>query len=201
MTVANARPDLLLLQPPLHLVQTDLGASQVSPNIGLAYIASYQRALGRKVAVIDAHALAWGLDRIVSEVRKLRPALVGISAMTYQILQSAAVAEALKREFPGMPVVLGGAHATSIPERTLEQFPTFDAVFAGEGEITIGQVLEDWYDGGARTRPGIYVAGGDASVSCQAPPDLPPLDQLPHPAFDLFPLHAYWPFYSRRWLM
>ncbi|MDP8225226.1 MAG: radical SAM protein [Candidatus Lernaella stagnicola] len=197
----NSRPDILLIQPPLHLVRTDLGASQVSPNIGLAYIAACQRQLGRRVMVIDAHALNWGLARIISEVRVLQPRLIGLSAMTYQILQAAAVAEALKREFPDVPVLLGGAHSTSVPERTLEEFPAFDAVLAGEGEITTGQVLEDSEAGRLRARPGVYVHGGDVTLSCQEAPPLPPLDELPHPAFDLFPLHAYWPFYSRRWIM
>lgn len=195
------RPDILLIQPPIHLLRTDLGASQVSPNMGLAYIAAYQRGWGRKVAVIDAHALRWDLPRIVAEVRRLRPRLVGLTAMTYQILQANAVAESLKENLPELPIVIGGAHATSVPERTLAEFPAFDALLAGEGEITIGQVLDDLTDGGPRARPGIHVRGGDIAVSARPGPELPPLDELPFPAFDLFPLHAYWPFYSRRWIM
>ncbi len=196
-----ARADLLLIQPPLHLRRTDLGASQVSPNMGLAYLASYQRRRGHRVAVIDAHALRWGLNEIIATARELRPALIGISAMTYQILQAAATAEALKRELPGVPIALGGAHATAVPRRTLDEFSAFDAVLAGEGEITIGQVLDDIRDGGVRVRPGIHVRDGGEDISARPAPRVEQLDDLPWPAFDLFPLHAYWPFYSRRWLM
>jgi len=195
------RVDLLLIQPPVHLRRTDLGASQVSPNIGLAYVAAYQRRRGRRVAVIDAHALRWGLMEIVAAAHALRPRLIGISAMTYQILPAVAVAQALKAEIPETPIVLGGAHATAVPRRTLDEFPAFDAVLAGEGEVSVGLALDDLDSGGLRARPGIHVRAGGEKVSAQASPRIEQLDDLPPPAFDLFPLHAYWPFYSRRWLM
>jgi radical SAM superfamily enzyme YgiQ (UPF0313 family) len=193
--------DLLLIQPPVHLRRTELGASQVSPNLGLAYMASYQRRQGRRVAVIDAHALRWGLDEIVAEARAQRPALIGVSAMTYQILPAAATAAALKDALPDTPIVLGGAHATAVPRRTLDEFPAFDAVLTGEGEINLGLALDDFHAGGLRARPGIHLRGEGEEVSAHAAPRVERLDELPPPAFDLFPLHAYWPFYSRRWLM
>ncbi len=135
------------------------------------------------------------------QVRQRRPRLIGLSAMTYQILQAAAVAAAIKQACPDAAVILGGAHATAIPEQTLAEFPALDGVIAGEGEINLGLAFDDLVDGGLRARPGLYVRGGDSAVSRETPPPLPPLDDLPLPAFDLFPLHAYWPFYSRRWLM
>jgi len=195
------RLDLLLIQPPVHIKRTDLGAMLVSPNMGLAYIASYQRQLGREVAVIDAHALRLGLDEITRQAKELKPAVIGISAMTYQILPAAMVAEALKEAMPNVPIVLGGCHATALPERTLDEFKAFDAVVTGEGEVAIGYLIERFTGGDAAPRPGIYVRGEDFDVPRQPPPMIEDLNSLPFPAFDLFPLRSYHPFYSRRWMM
>jgi radical SAM superfamily enzyme YgiQ (UPF0313 family) len=197
--------DLLLIQPPVHLQQSEMGASQVSPNIGLAYIAACQRKLGRAVALIDAHALRLDIEQIVEQAEKLRPTVVGISAMTYQIFPAALVAEAIKRALPGTVCVLGGAHATAVPERTMLEFSSFDAVMIGEGDWRIGEVLDQC--GAAegevflKALPGLYVRDGDIEISRQAPEQVEDLDALPRPAFDLFPLKEYWPFYSRKWRM
>lgn len=193
--------DLLLIQPPLHLDRTDLGAEQVSPNIGIAYIAACQRERGRSVGVLDAQAERLGLGEILGRVRATSPRTIGISAMTYQIPSSVRLARALKREMPDVPVVLGGAHATANPERTLEEFPEFDAVIAGEGEDALGEFLDDRANGGPKGRPGVYVRDVSPEAARPERPKLADLDALPYPAFDLFDLKKYWPFYSRRWRM
>jgi len=63
--------------------------------------------------------------------------LVGITAMTPQIMQADEIAKKIKTVLPDVPVILGGVHATFLPEQTLCEFSTFDILVMGEGEETI----------------------------------------------------------------
>ena len=67
-----------------------------------------------------------------------RPDLVGITAFTSQAVRAYQVAGLFRGL--GVPVVMGGIHASMCPAEALERV---DAVVTGEAESTWGQVLED----------------------------------------------------------
>src|SRR5436309_8542826 len=78
-------------------------------------------------------------DEIVEAVRLDRPVdLVGISAPTPSALHGYALADAFRRR--GVPVVIGGPHATALPEEAASHA---DAVVVGEAEDTWARLLED----------------------------------------------------------
>ena len=52
-------------------------------------------------------------------LRSFRPELVGISALTWEAHAMEGLAETTQRQIPGVPVVVGGPHATAYPERCL----------------------------------------------------------------------------------
>jgi radical SAM superfamily enzyme YgiQ (UPF0313 family) len=79
----------------------------------------------------DAEELA---DRIID----LRPDLVAVSALTASIDEAYRFSEIVRRA--GLPVVLGGLHATACPE---EAGRHVDAVVVGDGESSWPVVLED----------------------------------------------------------
>src|SRR6201986_3785471 len=77
-------------------------------------------------------------DEIVDPVRFDEPAdLVGITAPTPSALHAYDLAREFRRR--GVPVVLGGPHATALPE---EASLHADAVVVGEAEDTWPHVLE-----------------------------------------------------------
>src|SRR5215470_5840912 len=83
------------------------------------------------------------IDEIVQDVDFDKPVdLVGITANT----PAAPHAYALAREFRrrGVPVVIGGPHATLLPEEVGQHA---DAVVVGEGELVWPQVLADFERG------------------------------------------------------
>ncbi len=67
-----------------------------------------------------------------------RPDLVGITAFTSQAPRAYRMAAEFHRR--GVPVVMGGIHATMCPEEALERV---DALVTGEAENVWGMVLED----------------------------------------------------------
>ncbi len=76
-----------------------------------------------------------------------RPDLVGITAFTSQAPRAYEVASYYRRV--GVPVVMGGIHATMCLDETLERV---DSVVTGEAEGVWGQVLEDVRHGALKRR-------------------------------------------------
>jgi len=64
--------------------------------------------------------------------------LVGISCLTYNSIRGYKVAEIFRKK--GIPVVMGGYHATLLPKEAKQHV---DSVVVGEGEYTWPQVLKD----------------------------------------------------------
>ena len=89
-----------------------------------------------------------------------RPDLVGITAFTSQANRAYEVATHFRRL--GVPVVMGGIHATMCLEEVIERV---DSVVTGEAEGVWSQVLEDARNGGLKRR----YDGGLAEIN-----DVPP---------------------------
>jgi radical SAM superfamily enzyme YgiQ (UPF0313 family) len=71
-----------------------------------------------------------------------RPAVVGLSTITATARRAYALATDCRRQ--GIPVVLGGAHVTFLPEEGLEHAPL---VVRGEGEAAMAALLDVWTGG------------------------------------------------------
>jgi len=87
-------------------------------------------------------------DEIVERVRFDAPAdLVGITAPTPSALHAYDIARQFRRR--GVPVVIGGPHATALPEEAARHA---DAVVVGEAEDTWPHVLDDARRAGTSSR-------------------------------------------------
>ena len=88
----------------------------------------------------------WELDYIDENLRPVSPEtgynLVILSAMTVQAVRAYQLADEFRRL--GALVVMGGIHATLLPEEALEHV---DVVIAGEGEPLFPQFLRDYAKG------------------------------------------------------
>jgi len=90
------------------------------------------------------------IDELVEDVPLDTPAdLVGITALTDNVIRAYQLADAFRAR--GVPVVMGGAHPSAVPQEALQHA---DAVVAGEAEGTWERVVELVRAGG---RPqGVY---------------------------------------------
>jgi radical SAM superfamily enzyme YgiQ (UPF0313 family) len=107
----------------------------------------------------------------VEDVDRLDPLpenldLVAISSLSAQVLDAYRLADRFRER--GLPVVMGGLHATALPE---EAALHCDAVVVGEGEASWPRILRD---AEARRLGGIYRPSGEF-----------PLGDAPRPAFEL----------------
>ena len=100
--------------------------------------------------------------------------------------------EAIRERFPGVPIVIGGEHATAMPEFVLADCPAVDIVVRGEGEETICALLDALLLGGALSSVnGITFREDGRVVSTPARKRIRAIDAIPRPRWDLVPIENY----------
>jgi radical SAM superfamily enzyme YgiQ (UPF0313 family) len=134
-------------------------------------------------------------------VADFQPALFGVTAMTHEVHAAAHACAVVKEVYPETWTVIGGPHTSYLPERTLHEFPSIDITVAGEGELTMTELADAKSRGASHSELenvlGIAFRGNGGVVRTSERPWMENLDDLPLPAWGLFPKVA-WPIMSSR---
>lgn len=156
------------------------------PSLGLLMLGAVLRKAGHRVRLVDASARGLDYKEIIEEVRKFRPDVIGLSAVTPTIAKTAKLASMIKDTYPSLPIVIGGPHVTALPEPTLLDYLSFDYGVIGEGEETAVDLVEALSaERIPADVPGIaFRENGKISFTHGRQP-LENLDTLPFPAWDL----------------
>lgn len=173
-------------------------AAQPYPPLGTLYAASYTRSKGYSVALFDAmlaeSEAEWG-----AALEKHHPRFACLfednfnylSKMCLLRMREAALTMIDMAKAQGCTVILCGADATDHADLYLQHGA--DYVLIGEGELTLGELLDSLT--GRTIQPVDSIAG--LAHSTPAPtrtprrPDLRDLDSLPFPAWDLVDVPRY----------
>lgn len=116
----------------------DIGGKQAP--LGLLYLSSFLRQNGFQTQVIDAEALKLSDNAILEQLADFSPDAVAISMTTVAFRNSVSLAGKFHLEFPGRPLIVGGAHVTANPFQTME-CKDFDIGILREGEMTLFELL------------------------------------------------------------
>ena len=116
------------------------------PPLGLLHVA---RSLS-DVEIIDADAEHLGMTEVVRRAKDA--GVVGVTATTPVIHQAMATIRAVKAANPAIFTVLGGPHASLLPERTMVACPELDMIVAGEADTLFPALLR-------APKKGIYRSG------------------------------------------
>ena len=165
----------------------------VAPSLGIGYMAAVLEEHGYDVDVLDASALELTYDEIGEEILKRNPDIVSISALTPTIGVALDSADKIKQVKPDTVVVLGGYHPTFEFKSVLEE-PSVDVVVRGEGEYTFLDLVRTIEMGGDLANVEGLAFHDENDSSLVVTPDRPvimDLDELPFPAFHLFPMEKY----------
>lgn len=166
------------------------------PSLGLAYLAAVAEQDGHEARIFDFGLRPCrSLEEDVQDVVDFKPDLVALTSMTtsYASVEESVV---MLKEALGVTIIIGGPHATTLPDLTLEN-PNIDYLIYAEGE----EVFQDFlrvFDSGANNwgdieglwykEDGRVINGGERDL-------IKDLDALPYPARHLFDLDEY-PLYA-----
>ncbi len=151
---------------------------------GIAYIGAVLRDSGYKVNIVD---MRYEDEKILfSKLKEFSPDILGFYSSSEIAPYVVSLASRIKEEFNDTVVIVGGPHATIDPHYFLRS--NFDIAVKGEGEITIKEVVK-----AVRQKSDLKDIRGISYSLNGNIFDNPPrefienLDDLPFPAFDLFP--------------
>ena len=200
---------ITLVNPPI--TATDVRRlPQLQPPLGLAYVAATLRRDGHEVRAVDGVGEALGryspfrhgyfahgltieetVDRIDPDSDVIG---VGIMFSNFWPLSKDLVA-AIRRRFPRTVILCGGEHVSACTKLVLDEAPV-DYAVVGEGEETVSELLDHLAGKlGAKPLPeicGLAYRAADGGIAVNPKRRRRrTLDEIPWPAWDLFPVEKY----------
>jgi anaerobic magnesium-protoporphyrin IX monomethyl ester cyclase len=165
----------------------DYKAHCVSENLGLLMLAASLREAGHEI-------------RLESTGLKDRPGLdpttirgcdwVGLTATSSIFPNAVRILHQIRNLQPGLPVIIGGAHASVATADALAA--GFDFAFIGESDATVLEFCTELAQGTPqRTRGIAYLDENKQLVRTEPQPLIDDLDTLPFPARDLYDYAAF----------
>lgn len=167
--------------------------AEIGEHIGIASLASYLRAFGKKVKIVNGHVNKWGLEEIVELSLHYNPILVGISILSHTYPQGYKIAQKIKEE-KDIPIVVGGVLPTILGDKILTEFDpdnVLDFAIMGEGErplLKLSEIINrNWRNKViSKDKPakGLLQKKDGKIYGIQQPDIIHNLDSLPFPARD-----------------
>src|SRR5262249_54768270 len=136
-----------------------------NPPLGLLQLAGYlELHTPHRVEVIDTQPRGWDYAQLQRELMAREFDVVGITAMTFTLIDVILTCQAVRHARPNAKIVLGGPHVHLYPDETIAR-PEVDFLLQGEGEIAFVEFLAKmqrpdlW-----RTVPGLVFRAPDGTV-------------------------------------
>lgn len=150
------------------------------------------RRAGHTVTGVDGVMIGYP-KAVAQRVAGTEPDVVGINTSTMDRLACVATIREIRRAAPKTFLVAGGSHFSHSAEDALRSVSEIDAVVVGEGERTflelLGQLPAPDGLGGIQ---GLVWRDPDGQIVRNEPrPLMTDIDNLPMPAWDLFPVKQY----------
>ena len=185
----------------------DIG-SESTPPIGLAYLSAIAKKCGAKVVGVDASGMdlnksfritkynLQGNGIPLNEVLELvhpDTKLIGISSMfSHEWPYVRDCITETKKKFPNATIIIGGEHATALPEYNLRDCKEIDYIALGEGEETWSEIITklkknesiDDVLGLAYLKDGLYKRTNPRDR-------IKHIDEIPWPDWDTFKIEPY----------
>ncbi|MGH9346498.1 MAG: B12-binding domain-containing radical SAM protein [Vicinamibacterales bacterium] len=169
---------ILLVRPPVPRHTIGLKHIMVCEPLELEYVAA--GLAGHDVQILDL-IVERGLTR---RLKRFRPDIVGTSSYISGVNEVFKICRAVKRWNPSCRTVVGGVHASQVPEDFAD--PAVDCVVMGDGTTIMPEVVKAFEgDVALESVPGLALPDGPGLVRTQGRPYMPDPDTLPFPRRDL----------------
>lgn len=190
---------VLLMNPPRHneligknphIVEKHRG---YNPPLGILFLGTYlQEHSDHEVELMDCQPPEWSYDELEKILAGKKADIVGITAMTFTLIDVKLLVETIKKVNPDCKIVLGGPHVHIYPEETL-RLPGVDFIMQGEGEKAFLQFLNAYPDTAKlREVQGLAYFDKDGTyVNNKIATNTTELDELGYPRRELLDYRRY----------
>lgn len=136
----------------------DLGA--IAEPLALEYLAGALRAAGHEARILD---LRLHRDALAATLAEFRPQLVGVTAFSMHVRRAIGICAEAKAFHPAIRTIVGGHHATFLPEDFFAE--SVDLVVSGDGTEAIVAAADEAAGGAPAQGDGIYRRGGNGAFA------------------------------------
>ena len=183
----------------VFLEQTGNGVTgRLQPPLGLIALIAALRAGGHDARLVDPKLLLYRGDArldagfyaaVAQHIAEQAPEIVGFTTLGCNFVCTLKIARYVRAALPGVPIVLGGPHASILDAEILERYGQFDAIARGEADLTVVALVDALGGkGDLGDVPGVsYRSSGGIARTADGGPVLD-LDALPLPAYDAYPI-------------
>jgi len=196
---------VLLINPPAEneilscnpeIIKTERG---FDPPLGILYIAGYlKKHSNHEIKIIDAQVDRLTYPELQKQIKDFSPDIVGITAMTFTLLDVLKTVESAKKACPNTKIVLGGPHVHIYPEETIN-LKNIDFVVMGEGEETFYKLLENIRKiESLKNIPGLVFKHEGKTTNTGPKQYCTDLDQLPFPPREMTPHKKYFSLLAKK---
>lgn len=176
------KPDAVLVRPPENIIETWYDYAE---SLGIGYIATFARAHGFKIKIIDAilEKLSW--QDTANSIIEENPLIVGFTLLQVAFENAVKIIRELRKIGYGGHICLGGHFPTFAYEGILKKYKEIDSIVRFEGELPFLDLLKsvkkerDW-----RAIANIAYYDGNKVIDNPVWPLVRNLDELPFPARD-----------------
>ena len=203
----NADRPITLIKPPVIFSKNSYSTPLTMP-LGLTYVAAVLEKAGYRVKIIDCPGLdsgrialtpdgrfkVQGLDLAKSlELIDSDTDIIGVSIMFSQewpFIRK--YIQRIRAAFPRTTLIVGGEHATAMPEYTLRDCPEIDFVVTGEGEMAFLELIHSLRTGGSgkNVTGAAYLEQGQF-YQTGLTPRIAEIKNMPQPAWHLINVESY----------
>lgn len=167
---------------------------QTMPPLGIAWLAAVLRENGfKEVSLIDSVINKYSNKEIIDTLKNQGPDIIGLSFGTQNRFLAFDSAREIRKNFPKVPIVVGGPHPTLTADDILRNVPEIDLVIRGEGErsfLDLIRTIDKKEDLGCVKGLSFRNKNGQVIHNPSQEP-IQDLDKLPMPARDLLPIDNY----------
>jgi len=182
---------ICLINPPLDKKTTSKFPMSGVP-LGIASLAAYLRSENIAIAVIDAVIKRYNVLQTARVAVKSGAIIVGISCLTENRYAALKTLKAIKKSEPRVTTIIGGLHATFSDKLIIDNYPFVDIVVRGEGEETLLELVKKLKaQKSIENVLGITHRKNGKVIVNRSRPFLKEIENLPYPAYDLFPMRDY----------
>ena len=113
---------VLLINPPSsNLILTNLpeaiAQEDIMPPLGLMYIAAYlEKYTSHQIEILDCLIEKIDYHQLKKRIEQEKPDLVGITTLTFTLIDVLKTAKIIKHIDPNIKIVLGGPHVNIYPQ-------------------------------------------------------------------------------------
>ncbi len=176
-------PKVLLIYPKTSV---EFDTTHCLP-LGLAYIAAVLEKNQFPVSVLDLNVQPDDLTRRLRTID-----ITGIFTLTPNVYNAWKLTKRIKEYNPKIWTILGGPHASSLPEESLK-IAEVDMVVRGEGEEVMLEICRIWPKKNFNKIKGLSFKKNQKIIHNPPRAFIKNLDSLPFPAWHLFPYKKYGP--------